>query len=46
MKAKIEKWYKQGLWTLDMVRNAVDKGVITEAEYREITGQASDGGTT
>lgn len=37
---KIKKWYKLGLWTEAMVRNAVVKGVITEAEYAEITGEA------
>ena len=37
MKAKIEKWYKQGLWTLDMVKNAVKKGVIIEVDFEEIT---------
>lgn len=36
MKEKIAKWYKQGLWTEDMVRSAVDKGVLTEAEAEEI----------
>lgn len=36
MKDKIAKWYKQGLWTKEMVRNAVDKGVITEADYAKI----------
>lgn len=35
---KIKKWYKQGLWTVDMVRNAVEKGVITEEQFKEITG--------
>lgn len=40
MKNKIKKWYEQGLWTLDMVKNAVKKGVITEEEYKEITGEA------
>lgn len=40
MKEKIERWYKQGLWTLEMVRNAVEKGVITADEYEEITGEA------
>ena len=33
---KIKKWYSMGLWTEEMVRNAVDKGVITEEEYNEI----------
>ena len=41
MKEKIEKWYKQGLWTADMVKNAVDKGVITPEEYEEIVGEGS-----
>ena len=36
MKGKIIKWYKQGLWTEVMVDNAVKKGVITEAQAREI----------
>lgn len=36
MKEKIAKWYAQGLWTEDMVRTAVDKGVITEMEVEEI----------
>lgn len=35
---KIKKWYKQGLWTADMVKNAVDKGVLTPEQYLEITG--------
>ena len=39
MKAKIEKWYKQGLWTAAMVANAVKKGVITAEDYEEITGE-------
>nr|DAT89712.1 MAG TPA: hypothetical protein [Caudoviricetes sp.] len=30
MKDKIVKWYKQGLWTKDMVRKAVEKKVITK----------------
>ena len=29
MKEKIAKWYKQGLWTKTMVKNAVKKGVLT-----------------
>lgn len=36
MRDKIAKWYAQGLWTEDMVRTAVKKGVITEAEAGEI----------
>ena len=33
---KIKKWYKQGLWTQQMVLNAVEKGIITEEQYAEI----------
>lgn len=36
---KIKKWYKQGLWTADMVQNAVEKGVLSEAEAAEILAQ-------
>lgn len=39
MKDKIAKWYKLGLWTADMVKNAVDKGIITAEDYKEITGE-------
>ena len=38
MKAKIAKWYKQGLWTAAQVANAVKKGILTAEEYLEITG--------
>lgn len=33
---RIKKWYEQGLWTEQMVRNAVRKGVLTEAQAEEI----------
>lgn len=36
MKDKIAKWYKQGLWSAEMVQNAVDKGILTEKEVAEI----------
>lgn len=39
MKERIAKWYRQGLWTLAMVENAVAKDVITAEEYSEITGK-------
>ena len=29
-----------GLWSAAQVRQAVIKGVITEAQYKEITGEA------
>lgn len=38
MKEKIEKWYKQGLWTKSMVKDAVDKGIITSEDYDRVTG--------
>ena len=41
MKEKIARWYAQGLWTEDMVRQAVEKGVITEAEAEEILSGAT-----
>lgn len=40
MKEKIKAWYKFGLWTKEMVRNAVIKGKLTEEEYLEIVGEA------
>lgn len=36
MKDKIAKWYKQGLWTDEMVQNAVDKGILKPEEAAEI----------
>lgn len=36
---KIKKWYKQGLWTEEMVRNAVGK-VLTQNQANEIIGAA------
>ena len=36
MKEKIAKWYKQGLWTAQMVHNAVKKGILTAEEAAEI----------
>lgn len=43
MKDRIAKWYKQGLWSADMVANAVGRtfnGVLfTAADYQEITGE-------
>ena len=39
MKEKIAKWYKQRLWTEEMVRHAVEKSVITKDDFKEITGK-------
>jgi hypothetical protein len=36
---KIKKWYKQGLWTEEMVRNAVVHNVITEEDATVILAQ-------
>ena len=36
MKDKIAKWYKQGLWTAQMVQDAVTKKKLTADEAEEI----------
>lgn len=36
MYEKIKIWYKMGLWTKEMVHKAVEKGKLTEEEYKEI----------
>ena len=36
---KIRNWYKNRLWTKNRVHDAVIKGFITTAEYKEITGE-------
>ena len=36
MKDKIAKWYKMGLWDEAKVLNAVEKGILTEEEAKEI----------
>lgn len=36
---KIKYNYEQGYWSKAMVKMAVRKGVITKAEYKEITGE-------
>lgn len=38
MYEKIKKWYKLGLWTEEMVMNAVEKGVITDEEAAAMLG--------
>ena len=38
MKEKIAKWFKMGLWTEEMIHNAVSKNVLTEDEANEILG--------
>lgn len=36
----VKKYYDKGLWKIGAVRNAVEKGWITAAEYELITGEA------
>lgn len=36
---RIKDFYDRGLWTKEMVRNAVVKGKITAEEYELITGE-------
>lgn len=35
----IKRNYDKGLWSAAMVRVAVRKGVITKAQFKEITGE-------
>ncbi len=35
----IKKNYDRGLWSKQMVKVAVKKGIITPAQYEEITGE-------
>lgn len=35
---RIKKYYEKGLWTKEMVYQAVKKGLITEEQYIEIVG--------
>ena len=37
--ATIKRNYTRGLWSLLMVKMAVKKGVLTQKEYKEITGK-------
>ena len=39
---KIKKWYKQGLWTAEMVQNAVSKGILTEGQKDQILKEKED----
>ncbi len=34
----VKRFYSSGLWSLNMVKMAVRKGVITKERFREITG--------
>ncbi len=35
---RIKRNYDDGLWSIEMVKVAVKKGVITETQFLEITG--------
>lgn len=37
--ALVKRNFDRGLWTAQMVRLAVRKGVITKEQFKEITGQ-------
>ena len=39
MYEKVKSYYDTGLWSEERVRNMVIKGIITEEEYYEITGE-------
>ena len=39
MYEKIKGYYDTGLWSEERVRNMVVKGVITEEEFYDITGE-------
>ncbi len=36
---QIKRFYDLKLWTKSMVKNAVEKGVLTQEQYREIVGE-------
>ena len=36
----VKRNYERKLWTKQMVRTAVRKGIITKEQYTEITGEA------
>lgn len=36
---KVKRFYDEGFWTIEMVKNSVIKDWITEAEFKEITGE-------
>ena len=38
--AKVKGFFDQGVWNEDRVSNAVRRAWITEAEYKEITGES------
>lgn len=41
---RIKQYYDDGLWSAEMVHNAVKKGKITPEEYELITGEKYESG--
>lgn len=39
MYENIKKWFKLKLWSAKMVKDAVAKGILTEAQGKEIVGE-------
>ena len=39
MYEKVKSYYDTGLWSVERVRNMVIKGIITEEEFYDITGE-------
>jgi hypothetical protein len=39
----VKRNYDRGFWTIKQVRDAVVKGWITKAQFKEITGKDYDG---
>jgi len=44
MYKKIRNFYLKGLWSATMVAQAVEKGLLTSAEYKTIIGEAQTHG--
>ena len=36
---KIKKWYNNGIWKIEMVKNAIKKGIIKKEDFEKITGE-------
>lgn len=39
MEMKIARWYKQGLWTPEIVQTAVEKRVLSQEQAEKILGK-------
>ena len=38
-KEKVKQWYSWGLWSKEMIANAVARKKLTTEDYKEITGE-------